>query len=292
MANTFHFDNASIAIKEYNIRMEKINAYAKINLTLSVTKKRSDGYHDLESVMHSVSVHDTVYAEKADGITVKCNVELPENNTAYRAAKAYLEKCGGGAHIIIEKGIPSEAGMGGASADAAAVLNLLQKLYNAYDEAELFKIGKTIGADVPFCMLGGCALAQGIGEILTPKKAVPLDLLIVKGSRGVSTPMLFSKIKLPLECADTKGMLDAINAGDKIKIASKLYNALELEAQKAVPEIAQYRQRLIEAGALGAMMTGSGSAVFGIFESREKAEEAKKKFADVCFAQVCSTICN
>ncbi|MBQ2661326.1 MAG: 4-(cytidine 5'-diphospho)-2-C-methyl-D-erythritol kinase [Clostridia bacterium] len=272
--------------------MEKINAYAKINLTLSVTGKRADGYHDLESVMHAVDVFDTVYVEKADNICVECDTPIPENNTAYRAAKAYFENFEGGAHIKIEKGIPSEAGMGGASADAAAVLRALQKIYGAYSEDELFLIGKSVGADVPFCMLGGCATARGIGEILTPVKGQEMNLLIVKGSRGVSTPLLFSKIKLPLECADTQGMVKALEQGDVKGVSKKLYNALEKEAQAIVPEIAEYKKRLIECGALGAQMTGSGSAVFGIFESLKKAQEAQKEFQDVEFARVCRTICN
>lgn len=278
---------------EYNIHMERISAYAKINLTLSVTGKRSDGYHDLESVMHSISLHDVIYVSRTGSkeITVESDVALPENNTIYRAAKLYLERVGCGVHIKVNKKIPSEAGLGGASADAAAVLTVLQRMYKAYSKDELFKLGKQIGADVPFCMMGGCCLAQGIGEILTPQKCVPLNLLVVKGKEGVSTPKLFSKIKLPLKCANTENFLEAVNERNVGEIARELYNALESEAVNEVPKIAEYKQRLIEQGALGAVMTGSGSAVFGIFESCEKAEEAKKAFSDACFAEVCKTVC-
>ncbi|MBQ9833138.1 MAG: 4-(cytidine 5'-diphospho)-2-C-methyl-D-erythritol kinase [Clostridia bacterium] len=270
--------------------MEKINAYAKINLTLSVLAKRADGYHDLQSIMHSVSVHDTVYLEKADDICVSCSLPLPENNTAFRAARAYCEKSGGGVHIRIEKGIPSEAGMGGASADAAAVLLGLQKIYGAFGWDELMRLGKTIGADVPFCMMGGCCVAEGIGELLTPINTIPLDLLVVKGKMGISTPKLFSSITLPLQKADTEAMVIAVNKGDRVGVANNLFNALESEAEKIAPEIAIFRQRMIECGAMGAVMTGSGSAVFGIFESREKAEDAAKSFSDAEFVSVCRTI--
>ena len=150
-----------------------LNAPAKINLTLEVLKKRTDGYHDLRTVMHSIDVCDTVTVELSEandgGIIVECTTPLPPVNTAFTAARLFREKTGcGGVRIQIKKRIPSEAGLGGASADAAAVLHGMQQLFGSISRDELYDIAKRVGADVPFCLHGGCALCEGIGEKLTP----------------------------------------------------------------------------------------------------------------------------
>ena len=156
-----------------------LNAPAKINLTLEVLKKRTDGYHDLRTVMHSIDVCDTVTVELSGandgGIIVECTTPLPPVNTAFTAARLFREKTGcGGVRIQIKKRIPSEAGLGGASADAEAVLHGMQQLFGRISRDELYDIAKRVGADVPFCLHGGCALCEGIGEKLTPAPSAAL----------------------------------------------------------------------------------------------------------------------
>lgn len=277
----------------YNIHMETIYAYAKVNLMLSVEGKRPDGYHELRTIMHSIDLFDTVTVQKAEGIAVACSVPLPEDNTAIRAAKAYGAHAGypAGAHIRIEKRIPSEAGLGGASADAAAVLIGLQRMYGLLAHDALMRAAKSVGADVPFCIKGGCALAEGIGERLTPLPCVPLHLLIVKGTRGISTKELFSSLSAPPRGIDPQKAILSIRAGDVNELAKHMHNALEPAAIALVPKIAEYKKRLTELGALCAVMTGSGSAVAGVFESRDAAQSAAAAFPDADFAFTCGTIC-
>ena len=157
-----------------------IKAYGKINLTLDVLYRRPDGCHQLRGVMCAVDVYDAVHIEPAAGVSVSFDEAVPPRNTAIMAARAFFEKTGRGADIYIQKGIPSEAGMGGASADAAGVLRGMNRLYGGpLSESELYSIGLSIGADVPFCLMGGCAVAEGIGEVLTPLPAPELNLLIM-----------------------------------------------------------------------------------------------------------------
>ena len=153
-----------------------IKAYGKINLTLDVLYRRPDGYHQLRGVMCAVDVYDAVHMERSECVSVTFDDAVPPQNTAVMAARAFFEKTGRGADIYIQKGIPSEAGMGGASADAAGVLRGMNRLYGGpLSESELYSIGLSIGADVPFCLMGGCAVAEGIGEVL--KEVQPEDLL-------------------------------------------------------------------------------------------------------------------
>lgn len=273
----------------------KLNAYAKINLTLEVLKKREDGYHELRMLMHSIGLSDRIRIEKADEgvICVECSAPLPEFNTAYRAAQLFIaEKGCGGVRIFLDKNIPAEAGLGGGSADAAGVLHGLQLLYGEMDRERLYEIGKQVGADVPFCLHGGCALACGIGERLTALEPVLLPLLVLKGEKGVSTGALFRSLS-PESMGDRDGLAERMIKAlgeDARAVASSLYNALSPAAESLVPAIGEQRERLIEAGALGALMTGSGSAVFGIFESLEKAKQAEARFSDYAFTSVCTTV--
>lgn len=265
-----------------------LKAYAKLNLTLDVLYKRDDGYHELCSIMQSIDIHDVVNvkAVKGKNIIVTSNIDLPQTNTAQMAAQAY----GRGACIHIEKHIPSQAGMGGASADAAAVLYAMQKLYGDKPWAELLEIAKKVGADVPFCLAGGCALAQGIGERLTPLPVPELNLLVVKGRAGISTAQLFRDLKLPVQHPDTKGAEYALVINDVQGMASRVQNALENEAKKMCPEIDQYVSRMKECGALGAAMTGSGSAVFGIFKDMDAVQKAASDFTDCEFVKACRSV--
>lgn len=273
----------------------ELNAYAKINLSLEVLARRADGYHELRMVMHSVGLADRIRVEKAPSgvLSVECDIPLPEKNTAYRAAELFITEAGcGGARIRLNKHIPAEAGLGGGSADAAGVLHALRLMYGGIDEARLYELAKQVGADVPFCYHGGCALVRGIGERLTTLEPAHLPLLIVKGSEGVSTGALFRSLSpndMGGDASIAQRMTDACREG-KAAVAASLYNALSPAAESLVPKIAEHRERMMEAGALGAIMTGSGSAVFGIFESLEKARAAEALFTDCAFTSVCTTV--
>ncbi|MEN6595059.1 MAG: 4-(cytidine 5'-diphospho)-2-C-methyl-D-erythritol kinase [Clostridiaceae bacterium] len=266
-------------------------AYAKLNLTLGVLYKRSDGYHALDSIMQSIDLCDTVSIERASDIVVtSTGMLLPYDNTVRRAAEQYRALTGRGAHIRVTKRIPAEAGMGGGSADAAATLLGLQKIYGEADEKTLFELGASVGADVPFCMRGGVQRAEGIGEVLTPLRGMKLFFLVVKPKEGVSTKKLFSMLKLPRIMPETTACIKALAVGDLGALAPLLYNALEEPAIELVPEIGAVKTALLEAGALAACMTGSGSAVFGLFETRELAETALPKVEHFAFSRVCESI--
>ena len=274
----------------YNEHME-IKAYAKINLTLDVLRKRPDGYHDLRGVMCAISLHDKVYIEPGDEIRFCCDIPLPENNTAVKAAKLFMQETGKGADIRLEKHIPSEAGLGGASADAAAVLRGMNELYgNPVAEKRLYELGLMVGADVPFCLMGGCALAEGVGEILTPLPLPHLDLVIIKGSGGVSTGALFKSLRLPVEHPDTDGAIAAIQNGDILSLAPLCENALEPPATALLPEIAENKRQLMQNGALSAFMTGSGAAVVGIFPNESAAQQAAQALSHLPFVCVCHSL--
>ncbi len=266
-------------------------AHAKINLFLNVLGRRPDGYHALCTIMHAIDLCDTVFLEPAKEISVSANVALPERSAARRAAEAYQAAAGTeGARIHIHARIPPEAGLGSSSADAAAVLRGMQALYGALSDAALLVLAARIGADVPFCLTGGCALCEGIGERITPLPAMPLDLLIVKGTRGISTKALFESLVLPLPEGDAGAAVAALRAGDKRALAQRVYNALAAPAARFAPETMEFAARLRACGAQAACMTGSGSAVFGIFASHAEAERAKGAFADAAFVQVCRTL--
>lgn len=266
-------------------------AHAKINLFLNVLGRRPDGYHALCTIMHAIDLCDTVFLEPAKEISVSANVALPERSAARRAAEAYQAAAGTeGARIHIHARIPPEAGLGSSSADAAAVLRGMQALYGALSDAALLVLAARIGADVPFCLTGGCALCEGIGERITPLPAMPLDLLIVKGTRGISTKALFESLVLPLPEGDAGAAVAALRAGDKRALAQRVYNALAAPASRFAPETMEFAARLRACGAQAACMTGSGSAVFGIFASHAEAERAKGAFADAAFVQVCRTL--
>jgi 4-diphosphocytidyl-2-C-methyl-D-erythritol kinase len=264
-------------------------APAKINLTLDVLRKRPDGYHDLRMVMQSVSVTDTVTlrASTEPGIRLVTNLSyLPSdgNNIAVKAAKAFFAHGGqplSGLEIQIEKRIPVCAGTAGGSSDGAAVLRgLNQWLGTGYTKEELAKIGEEVGSDVPYCVLGGTALAEGRGEILTPLKPLPdCYLVLCKPGFPISTPELFRAVDSVKICRrpDTEGMLAALEAGDLREIARRMYNvfedALPPTRQAVIREI---KNTLVECGALAACMSGTGPTVFGLFQQEKNAARAAK----------------
>ena len=254
----------------------KIKANAKINFSLSVCGKRGDGYHLIDTVMHSVSLCDTVLIEKFDEISVDCGDMPKEENIAYKAAKLFLEttKIVGGANIKIEKQIPLSAGLGGGSADAAAVLLGLNKLYNTDLSYEaLCEMAVKLGADVPFFIKGGCMRSEGIGEILTP--AVPLNkgvILLAKADLKPSTAEMYRRLdENETVLANTEAVLKAIEENDLIELSNNLYNAFE-----TVWPQSKVKAELLKTGAVVVSLTGSGPTWFAVFDDIEKAELAKK----------------
>lgn len=269
----------------------EINAYAKINLTLDVLNKREDGYHNLRSVMHTIDIFDSVFITKQRNITSSSNIRFDQPSAAQRAAEAYAEAFKtSGAHIEVFSRIPVMAGLGGSSATAAAVLNGMQKLYAKARGNELYGLAKKLGADVPFALMGGCALAEGIGEKLTPLPPAELCLLIVKKNGGISTGALFGSLELPVRHPDTETAVSAIKNGDKDGLIASIHNALEIKGIQMNPEIGSLIQRLEAAGARRAFMTGAGSAVVGVFEDAAETERAKNLFSDCEYVQPAKTI--
>ncbi|MDE6657398.1 MAG: 4-(cytidine 5'-diphospho)-2-C-methyl-D-erythritol kinase [Oscillospiraceae bacterium] len=277
----------------------KIKCYAKINLSLDVTGITENGYHKLDSIFQLVSVYDilSLSVTEGEGIYLTCdNPEIPcdEKNIAYKAGKLFLEYSGIKAKIImhIEKHIPSGAGMGGGSADGAGVLYGLNKILNSgYSNQELRNLAVKLGADVPYFLLGGTAFAQGIGEILTALKPWnQLPLVILKGKESISTPEAYraiDKLENPVH-PDTKAMLQAIATQDKDLLCRSCANLFELAI--TCQDVTRAKKALLEHGAKCAVMTGSGSAVFGIFENSESAKICAEKLKqDFAFAYACLT---
>ena len=266
-------------------------AFAKINLMLGVRCKRADGYHELDMLMQTISLYDSVTVEKAPDITVTTSgMLLPYNNTMRKAAEYYSALTGHGVNIRVIKRIPAQAGLGGGSADAAAVLRALDRLYGEVDSGTMREIALKVGADVPFCYHGGLCRAEGIGEVLTPIKGMLMHIVIVKPAEGVSTKALFDALTLPRKSPDTLSAMRALSEGDLEGLSACIYNALEEPAIRLVPEIAVLKERLVENGAVKACMTGSGSAVFGLFRSAGEAEEAAGRLKDVPFCAAAESV--
>lgn len=264
-------------------------AHAKLNLSLDVLSRREDGYHDLCMVMQTVELSDeiTLIEEEGEGEGVRVRTDLrylpgDDRNLAAVAARKFWEatgRQGKGLSIQIRKSIPVCAGMGGGSADAAAVLRALNELSGLNLPVErLAQIGEQVGADVPYCVLGGTALAEGKGERLTPLPALPdCHIVICKPSFPISTPELFGCIDCrKIRCRpDTDGILAALEAHDLAGVARRLYNVFEdVLTDRRGAEIAQIKNELISNGALGAAMSGTGPTVFGIFDSKSRAQSA------------------
>lgn len=259
-------------------------AYAKINLSLDVTGRLENGYHLVRMVMQTVGIYDVLKFEKTKGeITVVAdNKELPsvQDNLIYKAVSLMKETYGisGGVKVLLEKNIPIAAGMAGGSTDAAAALKAMNALYELdLSLQELQKLGVRLGADIPYCLLGGTALAEGIGEILTPLPDVPrATLLVAKPAVGVSTKEVYEELdsrEIPSH-PDVEGMLSAIRQGDLTGITDRLGNVLETVTVSRHPVIGQIKKRMLECGARGSLMSGSGPTVFGIFDTVFGAEQA------------------
>lgn len=264
-----------------------LQAHAKINLTLDVLGKRADGYHDLSMIMMEIPLADSVALEKSDKISVSTNLSfLPNNqkNIAYQAAEQFFSETGiqGGVTIQIEKNIPVSAGLAGGSTDAAAVLKGLNQMYETGLTLEQLRaIGNQIGKDIPFCLQGGIALAEGTGEKLRTLPSLPhcYMVLIKPHHLNVSTKEVFSSLNLSrMELhPDTNGAITALESGDLNGLCRRMYNVLEDVTVKKHPVIAELKYIMLEYGALGSVMSGSGPSVFGIFNSLEQAKQAEEK---------------
>ncbi len=264
-----------------------IKAYAKINLGLDVVQKLPNGYHEVRMVMQTVGIYDELTLEKTDeGIYLTTDSgELPtdENNLIYRAAKLMQQTCQikGGVRIHLKKTIPIAAGMAGGSTDAAATMKGMNNLFGlGLSVPELMNLSVPIGADVPYCILGGTALAEGIGEKLTALPAAPAcHVLIAKPDISVSTKYVYEHLDnagVPHH-PDIDGMVSAIHAGSLPGILERLENVLEAVTIPLHPVIADLKKRMLELGAAGSLMSGSGPTVFGIFTDRKKAADAYEK---------------
>ena len=259
-------------------------AYAKLNLTLDVTAKRDDGYHDMLMVMQTVSVTDSIVLEQTGekGIRASSNfryIPTDERNLAVRAAGAYLDAVGeekNGILIRMDKSIPVGAGMAGGSADAAAVLRGMNRLHgNRMNRRELEKLGEQVGSDVAFCVAGGTALARGRGEVLEDLTPMPdCAIVICKPGFSISTPELFRKLdQTGLRThPHTAGMLSALESGNLKEISMRMFNVFEEVDDRRMRSEAEIKHVLLDYGALGAVMTGTGSAVFGVFGDETAAE--------------------
>ena len=282
-------------------------AYAKLNISLDVLAKREDGYHDMCMVMESVKLCDDVVISVCEGtghVSVKTDkAYLPNDsrNIAWKAADLFLKEKGLAGYdvsISIQKRVPVCVGMAGGSSDGAAVLRGLNTLFKTGCTAkELRDMGSQLGSDIPYCIEGGTALAEGRGEILSPLKALPrCYVTICKPEFSVSTPELFKKldsVKVRLH-PDTDGILKALEAGDLKGVCHRMYNVFESAGLSGYGEIQAIKDKLYDCGALGAVMTGTGSAVYGIFDTERNAKNAyealKRSYRECFLTELCDRI--
>lgn len=262
-----------------------LKAMGKINLALDVLGRRDNGYHDVRMVMQSVQIYDRIVLsrEKEPGITLKTNrpyLPADARNLAYQAAQLLMDEfeIGEGVHIDLQKFLPVAAGMAGGSSDAAAVLFGMNRMFRlGLHTEDLMERGLKLGADIPFCILRGTVLAEGVGEILTPLANAPqCHVLIAKPGVNVSTGYVYEQIDKQeiTDHPDIDGMLRAIEAQDLRAMASKLGNVLENVTKAEYPLIGEIEKIMLEEGALGSVMSGSGPTVFGLFEEEERALRA------------------
>ncbi len=273
----------------------KINAPAKINISLDVLRRRDDGYHDVKMIMQSISLFDTLKVElnnlgKIIITSNKDNIPLDERNIAYKAAKLFLDEAEEkiGVTIHIEKRIPVAAGLAGGSTDAAAVLIALNDMFcKKYTESKLMEMGARLGADVPFCIMQGTAISEGIGEKLTKLPAPKIEnILLVKPPIDVSTKWVYENLDLKTAIhPDIDAAAKLINSQMISDLPSVMGNILESVTVKKHPIINEIKRKMLDEGATISMMSGSGPSVFGFFENENSAKKAldffKTKFNEV-----------
>lgn len=263
--------------------MVREKAYAKINLSLDVLRRREDGYHEVKMIMQTVDICDDLIFEKSTAPGVQLKIEgadLPADgdNLICRAAALIMEagKITEGVHITLQKRIPIAAGMAGGSADAAAALRGLNRLFAlGYSAQKLRDLGVKLGADIPYCIEGGTMLSEGIGEILTPLTPPPsCHLVVAKPNIDVSTAFVYGNLKadsLPYH-PDIDGMASALSQGSLKGITDRMGNVLETVTEKACPVITKIKEQMRSLGAENALMSGSGPTVFGICKEKDTAE--------------------
>lgn len=263
----------------------KLHARAKINLGLDVLRKREDGYHEVRMIMQTIHLYDKINLSLTEkpGIQIQTNLRyLPvnEDNLVYKAAKLLMDEfeVAQGLNIYLEKHIPVSAGMAGGSSDAAAVLVGVNRIFElGLSKKDLMERGVKIGADVPYCVMRGTALAEGIGEKLTPLVRMPqCYILIAKPKISVSTKFVYENLRANelTEHPDIDTQIAALKAGDLKALCRAMGNVLETVTIPAYPVIGEIKKTMLECDALGSLMSGSGPTVFGIFEEKEKAEKA------------------
>ena len=266
------------------MREIKLKARAKINLGLDVVRKREDGYHEVRMIMQMINLYDRITLRRSTEPGIRVTTNLPylpvnEDNLVYRAAKLLMEefKVTEGAEIELQKYIPVAAGMAGGSSDAAAVMVGVNRIFHlGLTKKQLMERGVKIGADVPFCIMRGTALAEGIGEVLTPLPAMPhSSLVIAKPKIHVSTKFVYGNLKANelKEHPDIDGQVQALREGSLEQLVAKMGNVLETVTIPAYPVIDEIKKTMLKNDAMGAMMSGSGPTVFGVFEREERAQE-------------------
>lgn len=269
----------------------RLKARAKINLALDVLGIRPNGYHDVRMIMQSIGIYDSLDITKKEepGIEIDSNLKFlasGENNLAYHAAKMLMDEfhITTGVKIYLYKYIPMSAGLAGGSTDAAAVLYGINRMFRlGLSDEELRERGARLGADVPFCLMRGTVLAEGIGELLTPLPHCPAcPVIIAKPPVSVSTKTVYETLDQTsiTEHPDIDGMIRALDEGDLTGVASRMGNVLEAVTIPMHPVINDIKKKLIEYGSIGAMMSGSGPTVFGLFSDAEQAAKAYHALQD------------
>lgn len=269
-----------------------LKSYGKINLGLDVLRRREDGYHEVRMIMQTVGLYDvlTMKKRKDDKIEMTCNLSfLPtdERNLVYKAVKLIKDKyhIKDGVEINLSKRIPVAAGMAGGSSNCAAALKGMNQLFDlGLSIDELCEIGVTLGADVPYCIWGGTALSEGIGEKLSRVDAMPdCYILIAKPGISVSTVFVYKNLDLPAlsKHPDIDGMLECLKEKDLTGICNRLENVLETVTIKEYPIIEKVKKHLMDQGAKGALMSGSGPTIFAIFEDKKTADDAMESLRSI-----------
>lgn len=263
-----------------------IEAYGKVNLALDVIRKRNDGYHDINTIMQQIDLKDIVtIKDREKGIKIECNnpeVPVDSSNLVYTAWEKMKEKAkiDRGVHIIIEKNIPVASGLAGGSTDAAAVLKGLNKLWKLnFSKKELMDIGVSIGADVPYCIMGGTALAEGIGEKLKILKSFSNKLILLANPGiSVSTAHVYDSLRLDKieKSPDMDMLVQAVENDDIYTLAKNMGNILEQVTVEEFSQIKTIKEDMIRYGALGSLMSGSGPTVFGLFDDEKKLVKCKE----------------
>lgn len=282
------------------MRKIKLDAHAKINLSLDVLRRKENGYHELKMIMQQISLKDIVTITETEKSEIKIicnnpNVPTDQRNIAYKSASLLSERYNKNTGLVIEieKNIPVSAGLAGGSTNAAAVLVGLNEIWNLQlTKEELMAIGLELGADIPFCIMGGTALAEGIGEKLTPLPSFKnKQILLVNPDISVSTADVYKNLDIDniKNRPQTELLIEAIERDDQQELAKNMKNVLESVTLKQLPVIKEIKKMMIANGAIGSLMSGSGATVFGIFETHLQLEECKtqmqKKFKNTIAAR-------